>query len=217
MLVVGGGDGGVLRELSRHSGLTEIHMAEIDAGVVDAAKKFFPKMAVGFEDPRVSLHICDGIKFVQDAEEGTYDAIIVDSSDPVGPAEVLFQKPFFQAMHRALKPGGVVCTQGESLWFHLDIIKGLAAMCHEVFEAGSVQYAFTTIPTYPSGQIGFMICSKADPEAGEKLDPRAPKRAVPADKDAQLGPLRYYTPDVHRAAFVLPAFARDELAKSLSF
>lgn len=99
-------------------------------------------------------------------------------------------QPFFEAMHRALKPGGIVCTQGESLWFHLDIIKGLAAMCHEVFVGGTVQYAFTTIPTYPSGQIGFMICSKADPEAGEMLDPRTPKREVPTDKDGQLGPLR---------------------------
>ncbi|KAL6766345.1 SPD1 [Auxenochlorella protothecoides x Auxenochlorella symbiontica] len=217
VLVVGGGDGGVLRELSRHSSLEAIHMAEIDGGVVEAAKIHFPGMAIGFSDPRVSLHICDGIKFVQDAEENTYDAIIVDSSDPVGPAEVLFQQPFFEAMHRALKPGGVVCTQGESLWYHLDIIKGLAAMCHTVFVGGTVQYAFTTIPTYPSGQIGFMICSKADPEAQAQLDPRTPKRSVDGADSAALGPLKYYSPEVHSAAFVLPAFAKRELQASLSF
>ncbi|KIY96353.1 spermidine synthase [Monoraphidium neglectum] len=150
VLVVGGGDGGVLRELARIPSLEEIHIAEIDGDVPEISKRFFPQMAVGFSDPRVKVHICDGIKFVQDAEEGSYDAIIVDSSDPVGPAEVLFEEPFFRAMHRAVRPGGVVCTQAESLWLHLDIIKALAAMCSRVFEGGSVQYAYTTIPTYPS-------------------------------------------------------------------
>lgn len=92
VLVVGGGDGGVLRELARFKGLDEIHMAEIDAMVPETAKRFFPEMAVGFTDPRVTVHICDGIKFVQDTPANTYDVIIVDSSDPVGPAEVLFEK-----------------------------------------------------------------------------------------------------------------------------
>eukprot|EP00887_Chlorella_sp_A99_P006720 scaffold3.g6720.t1 len=225
-LVVGGGDGGVLRELARHESLQEIHIAEIDGMVIDVSKKYFPQMAVGFSDPRVKVHVCDGIKFVQEAAEGTYDVIVVDSSDPVGPAEVLFQKPFFEAMHRALKPGGVVCTQGESQWLHLEIIQSLAAMCKEVFVGGSVQYAFTTIPTYPrhvglarrgegawaarSGQIGFMICCKG--EARDASVPRLPPPAAPAGR-----PLRYYTPDVHRAAFVLPAFAKEALAPSMSF
>ena len=170
-LVVGGGDGGVLRELSRYESLEEIHIAEIDGMVIDVSKKYFPKMAVGFSDPRVSVHVCDGIKFVQDAEENTYDVIVVDSSDPVGPAEVLFQEPFFQYMHRAPKPGGIVCTQAESQWYHLEIIKSLAAMCKKVFVGGTVQYAYTTIPTYPSGQIGFMVCTKAGGEGGDN-DPR---------------------------------------------
>ena len=101
----------MLRELSRYTSFKEIHIAEIDGMVIDVSKKYFPKMAVGFTDPRVSVNVCDGIKFVQDAAEGTYDVIVVDSSDPVGPAEVLFQEPFFQYMHRALAPGGIVCTQ----------------------------------------------------------------------------------------------------------
>lgn len=92
MLVVGGGDGGLLRELARHASLQQIHMAEIDGAVPDVCKRFFPALAAGFNDPRVKVHICDGIQFVTDAEEGYYDVIIVDSSDPVGPAEVLFEK-----------------------------------------------------------------------------------------------------------------------------
>lgn len=111
VLVVGGGDGGVVRELTRYSSLERIEMAEIDGMVPEVSKKHFPQMAIGFSDPRVHLSICDGIKYVQDAEPNTYDAIIVDSSDPVGPAEVLFEKPFFEALHRAVKPGGIVCTQ----------------------------------------------------------------------------------------------------------
>ena len=218
-LVVGGGDGGVLRELSRYSSLEEIHIAEIDGMVIDVSKKYFPQMAVGFSDPRVTVHVCDGIKFVQDAPEATYDVIIVDSSDPVGPAEVLFQRPFFEYMHRALKPGGVVCTQAESLWYHIEIIKSLAAMCKDVFSEGSVQYAFTTIPTYPSGQIGFMLCTKAAQEGvPQAQDPREPKQSPPGSPEGRdYGPLRYYNQDVHRAAFVLPTFARDALAGLLTF
>lgn len=215
-LVVGGGDGGVLRELSRYTSLEEIHIAEIDGMVIDVSKKYFPQMAVGFSDPRVSVHVCDGIKFVQEAPEGTYDVIVVDSSDPVGPAEVLFQEPFFQYMHKALAPGGIVCTQAESQWYHLEIIKSLAAMCKKVFVGGTVQYAYTTIPTYPSGQIGFMVCTKASD--GEPNDPRVAKREPPAPPvGSPLGPLKYYNTELHKAAFTLPTFARDALKDSLSF
>jgi len=215
-LVVGGGDGGVLRELSRYSSLEEIHIAEIDGMVIDVSKKYFPKMASGFLDPRVTVHVCDGIKFVQEAPEGTYDVIIVDSSDPVGPAEVLFEEPFFQYMHKALAPGGIVCTQAESQWYHLEIIKSLATMCKRVFAGGSVQYAYTTIPTYPSGQIGFMVCTKADD--GGLHDPRVARRSPPPPPEGSgMPPLRYYNTDLHKAAFVLPTFARDALKDSLSF
>uniref|UniRef100_A0A7R9VY35 spermidine synthase n=1 Tax=Chlamydomonas euryale TaxID=1486919 RepID=A0A7R9VY35_9CHLO len=224
VLVVGGGDGGVLRELCRYPSIKELHIAEIDAMVPEVSKRFFPKMAVGFSDPRVTLNICDGIKFVSDAEEGYYDAIVVDSSDPVGPAEVLFEEPFFRALHRAVRPGGIVCTQAESVWLHLDIIKALAGMCARVFEGGSVSYAYTTIPTYPSGQIGMMLCAKARPVQGASadadgpLDPRVPRQA-PADAVAGLdaGPLRYYDAALHRAAFALPRFAAEALAESLTF
>jgi len=215
-LVVGGGDGGVLRELSRYTSLEEIHIAEIDGMVIEVSKKYFPQMAAGFNDPRVSVHVCDGIKFVEEAPEGTYDVIVVDSSDPVGPAEVLFQEPFFQFMHKALAPGGIVCTQAESQWYHLEIIKSLAAMCKKVFVGGTVQYGYTTIPTYPSGQIGFMVCTKASPEGLN--DPRIPKREPPATAaDSALPPLRYYNTELHKAAFTLPTFARGALKDSLSF
>ncbi|CAG9464283.1 unnamed protein product [Pedinophyceae sp. YPF-701] len=210
VLVVGGGDGGVLRELRRYPSIEEIHIAEIDEGVIKTAKEHFPSMAIGFEDPRVKVTIGDGLQFVAAAAPDTYDAIIVDSSDPVGPAEVLYEKPFYESMYRALAPGGVVCTQAESLWLHMGIIKALASMCAEVYKGGAVSYGFTTIPTYPSGQIGFMMCSK-----DKDINFKEPKRGEPSTPDG-IQPVRYYSHDVHRAAFVLPKFARDELAPMLS-
>lgn len=208
-LVVGGGDGGVLRELCRYPSLERLDIAEIDGRVIEVSKRYFPKIAAGYEDARVSVHVCDGIEFVKNSPADEYDVIVVDSSDPVGPAAVLFERPFFEAMHRALAPGGFICTQGESQWYHLDVIQTLAGMCKEVFVGGSVNYAYTTIPTYPSGQIGFMICGKAETD-GSLPDPRTPKRDVPNDDT-----LQYYSPKVHQAAFALPRFAEKALADKL--
>lgn len=124
--------------------------------------------------------------------------------------QVLFEKPFFEYMHRALKPGGVVCTQAESIWLHMPIIQSLASMCHGVFAGGSVHYAYTTIPTYPSGQIGFMVCGKQGGK-GEQIDLRTSQRPVAG------GTCRYYSAAMHQAAFVLPRFAEDALGASLTF
>ncbi|KAG9152034.1 hypothetical protein Leryth_002288 [Lithospermum erythrorhizon] len=117
VLVIGGGDGGVLREVARHSSVEQIDICEIDKMVVDVSKEFFPDVAVGYDDPRVRLHIGDGVAFLKNASEGTYDAVIVDSSDPIGPAQELFEKPFFASVAKALRPGGVVCTQAVT-WLH---------------------------------------------------------------------------------------------------
>ena len=145
--------------------------------------------------PRVTVFIGDGFKFLAD-NRATYDVIITDSSDPVGPAESLFQKPYFQLLHDALAPGGHISTQAECLWLHLPLISQLRNMTREIFPVS--QYAYTTIPTYPSGQIGFIVCSK---DAGRALS--EPVRQV---KDT-----RYYNEQVHRIAFVLPEFARAVL------
>ena len=144
------------------------------------------------ESPRVRVFVGDGFKFLAE-NESTYDVIITDSSDPVGPAESLFQKPYFQLLHDALAPGGQISTQAECLWLHLPLIAQLRTMTRQIFPVS--QYAFTTIPTYPSGQIGFILCSKD----GERILSE-PIRKV---KDT-----RYYNEQVHRAAFVLPEFAR---------
>ena len=214
VLVVGGGDGGVLREVTRHSSVERAEMAEIDGMVPEMAKKYLPYMARGFEDPRAEVMICDGIDYVTKAEADSYDAIIVDSSDPIGPASVLFEEKFFRQIYRVLKPGGVLCSQAECAWLHLDLIVELAKMCKEIFVNGSVQYGYTSIPTYPSGQIGFMLCCKPD-EDGSTVDFTKPKRYPTPVEGSDLKPMRYYNAQVHAAAFVLPEFAREALEPHL--
>jgi spermidine synthase len=128
--------------------------------VIEVGKKYFSKStAVAYGDPRLKLIIDDAARYLR--EEGKaeqYDVIICDSSDPVGPADVLFQPEFFNSMKGALNPEtGIICTQGECLWLHLDLIHRVMGNVRELFP--KVNYAFTTIPTYPSGQIGFMIAT----------------------------------------------------------
>lgn len=144
------------------------------------------------ESKRVRVFIGDGFKFLAD-NTATYDVIITDSSDPVGPAASLFQKSYFQLLFDALAPGGCISTQAECLWLHLSFISELKTMAQELFP--TVEYAYTTIPTYPSGQIGFIVASKA---AGRDL--RTPLRAVKGN--------RYWNDSVHRSAFILPEFGR---------
>ncbi|KAK8615933.1 hypothetical protein V6N13_017503 [Hibiscus sabdariffa] len=205
VLVIGGGDGGVLREVSRHSSVEQIDICEIDKMVVDVSKQFFPDVAVGYDDPRVKLHIGDGVAFLKAVPAGTYDAVIVDSSDPIGPAQELFEKPFFESVAKALRPGGVVCTQAESIWLHMHIIEDIVANCRQIFK-GSVNYAWTTVPTYPSGVIGFMLCSTEGPP----VDFKHPVNPIDRDDICSKSkhPLKFYNSEIHSAAFCLPSFAK---------
>ena len=152
-------------------------------------------MSALLESPRVTIFVGDGLNFLEN-NTSAYDVIITDSSDPVGPAKTLFQKPYFQLLHDALAPGGHISTQGECLWIHLPLIKNVMGIARELFPVA--EYAFTTIPTYPCGQIGFALCSK---EGGRDL--KTPLRKIEGTK--------YYNADVHRAAFVLPEFGRAML------
>ncbi|KAL5480610.1 hypothetical protein ACEPAI_1881 [Sanghuangporus weigelae] len=192
VLVIGGGDGGVVREVLKHESVENVVLCDIDEAVIRVSKQYLPHMSNLLDDPRVTVFIGDGFKFLAD-NTSTYDVIITDSSDPVGPAASLFQKPYFQLIHDALSPGGHACSQGECLWLHLPLIHELRETTKAIFP--TVDFAYTTIPTYPSGQIGFTMGAKA---AGRDL--RTPLRQVPNCK--------YYNSEVHRAAFVLPEFGR---------
>ncbi|XP_039116379.1 spermidine synthase 2-like [Dioscorea cayenensis subsp. rotundata] len=209
VLVIGGGDGGVVREISRHSSVETIDICEIDKLVIDVCKQFFPDLSVGFEDPRVRLHVDDAVEFLRNASEGAYDAIIVDSSDPIGPAQELVEKPFFETIARALRPGGVLCNQAESMWLHTHLIQDMLSICHEVFK-GSVRYAWTSVPTYPSGVIGFILCSK-DGSPVDFVNPVNPIEKIKGTTLKSKKELHFYNSEVHKAAFALPSFAKREL------
>jgi len=196
VLVIGGGDGGVLREIARHPGVEDIVICEIDQGVIDVSKKYLPSLAKGYDDPRVTVHIMDGAVFMEQNQD-SFDVIITDSSDPIGPASVLFETPFFDAMHKSLRDGGIISTQGECIWLHLHLIRPLIQNITQTFT--DVGYAYTTIPTYPSGQIGFIVATKG--RGACNIPARKPSDEVQKH-------LRYYTPELHSAAFVLPAFAK---------
>ncbi|KAF7058429.1 hypothetical protein CFC21_065493 [Triticum aestivum] len=208
VLVIGGGDGGVLREIARHGSVESIDICEIDQLVIDVCKDFFPDLSVGFKDPRVRLHVGDAVEFLRNSPEGTYDAIIVDSSDPIGPAQELVEKPFFETIARALRPGGVLCNQAESMWLHTHLIQDMLSICCETFK-GSVHYAWASVPTYPSGAIGFLLCSKE----GRPVNFLAPINPIEKIEGAMTAgrDIRFYNTEMHRAAFVLPTFAKREL------
>lgn len=200
VLIIGGGDGGVLREVCKHSTVEVIEQVEIDKMVPEVSKKYLPSMSSHFDDPRLKLYFEDGCKFLE-TKNAEYDVIIVDSSDPVGPAEVLFQKPFYASMRKALKEGGIVATQAECMWLHLELINKLVQESKELYP--KVEYAYTTIPTYPCGQVGFIVCSN---NATEGYTASKPVRTLPA------GSTKYYNEQVHSAAFVVPEFARKKFA-----
>ncbi|OAA59070.1 spermidine synthase [Niveomyces insectorum RCEF 264] len=202
VLVIGGGDGGVLREVVKHDCVEEAILCDIDEAVIRLSKQYLPGMAAGFNHPKVKVHVGDGFQFLHDYQNA-FDVIITDSSDPEGPAESLFKKSYFQLLHSALREGGVITTQGsENQWLHLPLITKLKQDCKEVFPVA--EYAYTTIPTYPSGQIGFMVCSK-DPNANVKK----PLRRWSPEEEQKL--CKYYNAAIHEASFVLPSFAAKAL------
>jgi spermidine synthase len=191
VLVIGGGDGGTLREVLKHKDVQTAHLCEIDADVIRLCKKHLPHLSCSFQDSRVEIFCEDGAEFVK-KRLNHYQVIIVDSSDPIGPAEVLFQENFYRAMFSALTDDGIVVTQSESFLYHQDIIKNIATFSRSIFPL--YFYYFTLVPTYPSGLIGFSFCSK-------KYHPLSDFKP---EKAESLQGLKYYHKEIHKASFTLP-------------
>lgn len=200
VLIIGGGDGGVMREVLKHPSVESCDLVDIDGAVIEQSKVFFPQVAVSFSNPKANAIVGDGAAFVKD-KENVYDVIIIDSSDPEGPASVLFGAEFYGNVKRALRPGGIVCSQGESAWIHKPIIEKMIKFLRNDVGFATVQYGMIYIPTYPCGSIGCLISSK------EAIDVAVPKRPVESAEFA--AGLKYYDSRVHAAAFVLPRFAAD--------
>ncbi len=194
-LIIGGGDGGSLREVLKHPSIAEATLVDIDGDVVQASKDYLPQWNVGFSDPRANIVIGNGLDFVAQAEN-RFDLVIVDSTDPVGPGEVLFTEEFYRNIKRALRPGGLVVAQTENPILMPDVVREILAKFRRVFPVAELYTA--PMPTYPGGWWSF-TCACLDG------NPRMPVR-LPHDGMS----LRHYSPGIHERAFVLsPAILQD--------
>jgi len=199
VLIVGGGDGGMAREVLRHASVAEVTMVEIDAGVVAFSKEYLPMLSQGaFDDPRLTLVIADGAAFMRDTAGG-FDVIIVDSTDPVGPGEVLFTDSFYGHAKRALAPGGILVTQNGVPFLQGAELTGTMRAFRALFADWTCYLA--TVPTYAGGPMAFGWGTDGD---ARQVDPAT---LVARFDAAGLTP-DYYTPEVHKAAFALPGYVR---------
>ncbi|MFV8826282.1 polyamine aminopropyltransferase [Alkalihalobacterium sp. APHAB7] len=194
VLVVGGGDGGVIREVLKHPSVKKATLVEIDGKVIEYSKKYLPEIAGMLDDARVEVKVDDGFMHIANSEN-EYDVIMVDSTEPVGPAVNLFTKGFYAGISKALKEDGVFVAQTDNPWFTPELITNVQRDVKEIFPITRLYIA--SIPTYPSGLWTFTIGSK-------KHDPLAIEDSRFHDIDT-----KYYTKDLHRAAFALPRFVED--------
>ena len=207
ILVIGGGDGGTIREVLKHDEVTQVTMVEIDEAVVRASKQHLPKIASQFDNPKLKLIIGDGIQFVKDAAPDSYDVIIVDGSDPAGPAEGLFTQEFYANCKKALKSNGVIVTQGESPMFHEKTFMALNSCLKEIFGKQQVHTMLFHATTYPSGMWSLQMATKGDLHPVLKFD-KNKAQSFTSKKD-----LKYYNEDLHTAAFSLPSFVKKMLGQ----
>ncbi|PJK16805.1 spermidine synthase [Chryseomicrobium excrementi] len=194
VLVVGGGDGGVIREVMKHPKVKKATLVDIDGKVIEYSKKYLPEIAGELDNPRVEVIVGDGFMHIAKSEN-EYDVIMVDSTEPMGPAVDLFTKGFYAGIHKALKEDGLFVAQSDNPWFKADLIKQVQSDVKEIFPITKLYTA--NIPTYPSGLWCFTIGSK-------KHDPLA----VPDEQFHEVD-TKYYTKELHKAAFVLPKFVKD--------
>ena len=201
VLVIGAGDGGVIRELTRYNTIENIDMVEIDEQVVEVCKKYLPKTACAFDDKRVHLYIQDGLKYIRKCEN-QYDLIIVDSTDPFGPGEGLFTKEFYGNCYKALNESGIMVNQHESPFYHDDAI-AMQRAHKRIVESFPISKVYQVhIPTYPSGHWLFGFASK-------KFHPI---RDMDEARWNALGlATRYYNSELHIGAFALPNYVEDLL------
>jgi len=191
ILVIGGGDGGVLKEILCYP-IKRLQLVEIDSQVVKVSKKFFPWLSLGLEDERVELVIADGHEFIQKTH-GKFDVVLVDSSDPVGPSLRLHEEAFYKDLKNCLNPEGVVTTQSGSSFYHLEEIKKKRVSLNNVFKI--VSFYAGPVPSYPGGTWCYVYLS-------DEISPLKLKREPPSG-------LKYFNQEIHNKAFSLPNFLKD--------
>ena len=203
VLVIGGGDGGTVREILRHPGVENVTMVEIDGEVIKACKEFLPTIAASFDDPKLNLIVGDGIAYAKEAKEKEYDIIIIDGSDPVGPAEGLFSVEFYRNCYNALKDGGILVAQGESPKFNEHAFTELNVTLQHIFGKENAPVSLFYVPTYPTGMWSFQYGIKG------ATNPKAITNDSEIDAFVGAKGLRYYNSDIHKASFALPNFVKS--------
>ncbi|MEZ5828776.1 MAG: polyamine aminopropyltransferase [Hyphomicrobiales bacterium] len=202
VLIVGGGDGGVLREVLKHPEVKSATLCEIDQGVIDLCRQFFPDVSAGaYDDPRTNVVIADGTKFVHETDE-RFDVIMIDSTDPVGPGAVLFTKEFYTDCRRALAPGGVLVTQNGLPFLQAPELKQSVSYFRELFD-DALCYLATT-PSYFGGSMSYGWATD-----DKKLRKHKRRKIEKRYKKAGSFPTRYWSPDIQLAAFALPTYVRE--------
>lgn len=198
--VIGGGDCGTIREVLKHAEVEQVWQIEIDERVTRLAERYFPELCESNDDPRAHFHFGDGIAWMREAAPGSLDVIIVDSTDPVGPAEGLFNRPFYESCLRALGEGGLIVQQSESPLVHQRILRAMRAAMRE---AGFTDVKTLGFPqaTYPTGWWSATLARK-----GKQID--GFREADAADPGFAT---EYYTADVHKGALAMPAFFKREV------
>jgi spermidine synthase len=206
VLIVGGGDGGCIREVLRHKDVPECVMVEIDGSVIDMSRKHLPNHHAGaFDDKRARLVIADGARFVAETKE-RFDVVIIDSTDPVGPGKVLFTKEFYAGCKKCLAPGGVLVTQNGVPFLQADELKSSVTFFRQLYKEGRCYLA--VVPTYNGG---FMALGWATDDPA--LRQAAPDKIRTLTAAAGLK-TRYFTPELFHAAFALPAFVKKVIGEA---
>lgn len=198
VLIIGGGDCGTLREVLKHDSVQHVDMVEIDERVTRVAEQFFPELCSSNHDPRAHIQFDDGINWVRECKPDEYDVILIDGSDPEGPAAVLFSEEFLQACYRSLKTGGVFAGQSESPLFHMELIKHLQ---RTLKKAGFSDVATLNFPqcTYPSGWWSATLAGKQASLSSFREQPEIQGE--------------YYNHQVHQAALAMPSFMARQLSE----
>lgn len=198
VLVIGGGDGGTVREVLRHPSVKEVVLCEIDGLVIDSCRQHLPTIAGQLGDPRVNIQVRDGVAYMAEQPDERFDVILIDSTDPIGPGEGLFTREFYRNVRRVLSPQGVMACQSESPIAETEEMTRTLGKLADVFP--STHSYIGSIPTYPSGLWSWTLCSK---------EGFGPFEHFNADRARELAQgCQYYNEDIHRAAFALPNFVR---------
>ena len=197
VLIIGGGDGGCLREALKHPGVARVTQVEIDAGVIELSRRWLPTLSDGaFDYPRARVVIADGARFAAECPD-RFDVVIIDSTDPQGPGAVLFTTPFYRDVRTLLRPGGVMVTQCGNPSIRPDELVDTQA-AQQAAGFALVDYYLTVVPTYIGG--GMALGFATDASAARAVEP-----VTLRSRDIPPG-LRYYTPEIHHAAFAHPAW-----------